>query len=172
MMKFEDIWKDFSWVVDELNSGMAFFEGYIPSVRFSNIESPLQEFARLECVKHYCEPCWNHESDIPDSEQDYSISECVNLLLHQKLASFDFEYERDHGWVISNQKLMFMPEGAETEVVIICFADWIIGSNKPKETIEIAIAEMRYFKERFNSDALHIGPDGLDLSVQNGLQID
>ena len=170
-MKFEDIWKNFSWVVDELNSGMAFFEGYIPSVRISGIESPLKEFAEPGSVEHYCEPCWNDESDILNLEQDYSISECVNLLLNEKLASFDFGYKKDYGWVVSNQKLMFMPEGAETEIIIICFADWILASNKPKETIEIAIAEMRHIKELFNSDVLYIGPDGLDLSAHNYLQI-
>lgn len=29
MMQFEDIRAEFNWVVDELNDGMTFFEGYI-----------------------------------------------------------------------------------------------------------------------------------------------
>lgn len=49
MMKFEDTWSTFSWVADELSSGMTFFEGNIPVVCMADIESCLQELA-MRCV--------------------------------------------------------------------------------------------------------------------------
>ena len=172
MMKFEDIWAEFSWVVDELNSGMAFFEGYLPAIRTSDIELNLLSIAEIDSVICDCEPCWNHASDIPAVEQDYSISECTGFYYSGKLSGLDFWYDRHYGWITSHQKLMFGPLNSETDVTIICFADWILGSANPKQAIELAVSEMRDIKKMFASDALYIGPDGLDLDVGNHLRID
>jgi hypothetical protein len=43
MMKFNDIWTEFSWILNELNGGMVSFKGYIPSVLIFDVEHPLQE---------------------------------------------------------------------------------------------------------------------------------
>jgi len=172
MMKFEDIWTDFSWIVDELSSGMAFFEGYLPAVQISDIEPNLRRISKIDSVTCDCEPCWKHAADIPAEEQDFSISECTGFFCSGKLSGLDFWYDRNYDWITSRQKLMFEPSNSEAEVTIICFADWILGSENSKQALELAISEMRDMKKLFGSDALYIGPDGLDLAAGNHLRID
>ena len=172
MMTFEEIWTEFSWVIDEFNAGMAFFEGYLPAISMPDIANGLQEFSTSSAVSHACEPCWKAEEDIPEVEQDYSVFECVDLLRAGKLADFQFFYRQDHGWIKSNQKLIVSVGEAEPDVTLICFSDWILTSGKPKEAVEVAISEMRYLKGLLKAGELYIGADGLDWSYQKGLRID
>ncbi len=151
---------------------MAFFEGYLPTVRNGGIEPCLLEFSRPETVQHSCEPCWSDDSLIPETGDEYSIGDCVKLLIDGKLANFDFEYRKDHGRIVSHQKLIFSAIADDADLTIICFADWILSSGSPKETVKKAVEEMRCIRGLLGSDALYIGPDGLDPATGNCLRID
>lgn len=176
MMKFEENWTRFDWVIDELSSGMAFFEGFIPSVQVRNIGPCLNKISRSPSVSFSCVPCWRDDADISDVERDYSIEECVRLFESGELAAFDFFFERDDGYSSSGLKLMFMPTdsngASQAELTIICFAGQILSSENPKEAVGAAISEMRMVKALLHADALYIGPDGLDMAPQRGLRID
>jgi len=162
MMKFDEIWPHFSWVIEEMRDGMGFFEGYITSIGENNLLVPLSKLIWRARSHSFTSSAWSDETTEADRERDYDAADYVAFFDSGRIAMLDFEYEFRAGNADLDQKLMFDRDEAGTALEIICFRDAILSSPEPKQVIADAISEFRHLKHLFQGDALFLGPDTLD----------
>jgi hypothetical protein len=165
-LTFDDIWPQFSWVIDELREeGMCFIEGYIPLIGQTDLLTPISELiGRSKCFD-FSYSVWSENTTETERERDYSSAEYTELFRSNQVVTlhFDYEYETDH--IVLNQKLMIEKNDSEISLEIICYREAILQSDDSKEAVETALSEFRYLKHLFDGDALLIGPDTLDYPV-------
>ena len=161
-MTFEQIWLNFSWIIDEMKDGMCFFEGYIPSVETEDLQPRLSELINNSQSWSSLYSVWSNNTTKSDWERKYTISEYLEFFRAGKIILLHFDYERKTEGLSIHQKLIFEKCGEILTLEIICYREAILESAYPKDALEKSISELRYIKKLFNGDSLFIGPDTLN----------
>ena len=166
MMRFDEIWPRFSWVIEEMRNGMCFFEGYVPSLGGSGLLDPLSKLMERADSHTFRMSTWSNETAASDWSRQYSVGEYVEFFESGGIHTLNFDYEVLASRTPLVLKLLFNRDrsGGQSEVAleIVCYRDTLLSSPEPKQAIADAIAEFRALKFLFCGDALFLGPDTLD----------
>jgi hypothetical protein len=163
MLDFEIIWSKFDWVIDDMKDGMCFFEGYIPSIDQSCLDSKLSEIAKVSQSYNLGTSVWSDSATEAEWEKEYSIPESIDHFRKGKIVLLHFNYEKKINKAILNFKLIFEKSNeAVTALDIICYREPILRNIDPKGAIEKSINELCLLKRLFHGDSLFIGPDNLN----------
>lgn len=158
-MEFDEIWPLFDWVLDEMRSGMGFFEGYLPTIR-SDLLPPLTTLIDRSQSHDFTTSTWSNDTTETGGNTDYSVPEFIEFFRSGDIVMLDFDYTVQTRAL--ELRLMFEKDDTGTALEIICYREPILGSDNPKEAVATAISEFRYLRRLFQGDALFIGPDTLD----------
>ncbi len=163
-MDFEQIWPQFQDLIDELYSGMCFFEGYIPNTQVNDLTFPFAELTNSSLSHTYEFSTWSNETTKAEWEKTYSPAEYLEFFRTGKILMLHFNYERNIDGLSVKMKLILWHahDGNGKTVEIICDRNAIINSKNIKLSVKKAIAEIRRIMYLFDGNALFIGPDTLD----------
>jgi hypothetical protein len=161
-LSFGDIWPQFDWVLEEMRSGMAFFEGYVTSIDHVQLLPGINELIGLASFHGFDSTVWANGTDSSVMKKDYTPDEYVRFFHEEIIVCLSFYYERKVPALELEQKLNFDLGPPSTTMDMICFRDQFLESADPKAAVEAAIGEFRFLKQLFKGDALFIGPDTLD----------
>lgn len=162
MMDFDEIWSQFSWVLEDMRNGMAFFEGYIPTLDENDLLASLQELIDRAEGHSFRSSTWSSDTTASDWDGEYSDAQYVAFFSSGRIYTLHFDYEVKVGGTPLSLKLMFDRHGRKVALEIVCYRDTILASPNPKRAIADAIAELRTLKQLFRGDALMLGPDTLE----------
>ena len=164
-LSFDEIWPQFDWVLEEMRSGMAFFEGYVTTIDRERLLPGINELIRLSDFHGFDLTVWANGTDSIVMEEDYTPAEYVGFFNAGNIVTLSFYYERSYPALELEQKVNFEQEQASTTMNMICFRDQFLERDDPMAAVRTAIEELRILKGLFRGDALFIGPDTLDYPI-------
>lgn len=162
MNDFEDIWKRFGYIIDEMRAGMAFFEGFILNVSEKKIEAGIQSLCSSPFNATLELSTWSNESTKEEWEKSYKTKEYLDLYRADKIITLQPEYLTCQNGLELHFKLMIEKWEEFTVAEIICYRDPILDSIDPKRAVKTAINEFIRLRDLFEGSSLFIGPDTLN----------
>jgi hypothetical protein len=155
--KFENIWRDFEWVLNDMRDGMVFLEGYLLKIKTEDLINHLRSIDKAINPESFQNPTWANKTTEKDWNKIYSPEEYVRLFKNGDILTLHFNYKKKIESDTLEIKLMFA--GAHLEVV--CYRDPILNSANPKQAIKAFIIHCEQLLSLFEGDSLFIGPDTL-----------
>ncbi|NNE57444.1 MAG: hypothetical protein HKN36_04990 [Hellea sp.] len=168
MESFEKLWPRISYFIDEMCSGMAFFEGYIPSIDATNLDANIRFLKAQVCDGSFDLSVWSNETTKQDWNREYSFNEYLNFFAIDKITMLNFEYQLDLKEVLLHLKLMIeKTDDTNISINIICYRDPILDHASPKDVMEKAIIEFHRLRNLFGGGVVFVGPDNLTYPVDD-----
>ncbi len=162
LLSFEDIWKNFEYVIEDMNEGMAFFEGYIIDVSMNGIKSGLQCLLPDPTKITYEFSIWSDDSTKEDWNKTNNSEQYFDFFKSGKIVVLQTEYLTTQNGFELHLKLMIESWDDGGTIEIICYRDPILESASPKLAVKAALSEFMRLKKLFNGGPLFLGPDTLD----------
>lgn len=167
MQTFDDIWEEFNYIIEEMQDGMCFFEGYILDNSRSNLRKSLLKLNNLSNGMDFVYSNWANDTTEEDWNKIYSVEEYIHFFENDKITMLCPEYEIALKDITLHFKLMIGNWGEELNIEIICYRASILDSKNPKLAVKSAIEEFCKLKEIFEGKALFVGPDTLDYPIDD-----
>jgi hypothetical protein len=162
MNEFKNIWNKFEHVIDEMRTGMGFFEGFILNVSEEKIEAGIRSLCSAPFNAKLELSTWSNESTKEEWGKSYKTEEYLEFYRRKKIITLQPEYLTYQNDFELHLKLMIEKWEAFTVVEIICYRDQILDSIDPKRAVKAAINEFIRLKNLFEGTSLFIGPDTLN----------
>jgi hypothetical protein len=162
MNNFETVWEKFSYVLEEMRNGMAFFEGFILNVSLDTIDSGIKSLCSPPYNATLNLSTWSNDSSKEDWARNYSVEKYVELYKTGKIITLQPEYLTHRNGHLIHLKLMVEEWEDKAIIEIMCYRDLILNSPTPKLAVHAAILEFIRIKELFLGSTLFIGPDTLN----------
>ncbi len=162
MNDFKNIWKNFEYVIDEMRTGMGFFEGFILNVSEEKIEAGIRSLCSSPFNAKLELSTWSNESTKEEWEKSYKTEQYLEFYRVDKIITLQPEYLTYQNGFELHLKLMIQKWEAFTVAEIICYRDPILDSIDPKRAVNAAINEFIRLKDLFEGSSLFIGPDTLN----------
>jgi len=162
MNEFENIWKNFEYIIQEMRNGMAFFEGLILNVSQEKLEAGVRSLCNPPYNAKLGLSTWSNETTREEWEKIYQTDQYLEFYRLGKIITLQPEYITQKNGFELHLKLMI--EEWEDMVVaeIICYRGAILESSDPKRAVNAAIDEFIWLKELFRGSSLFVGPDNLN----------
>src|SRR3546814_12495449 len=109
-MDFDEIWPRFSWVLEDMRNGIAFFEGYVPVLGEGDLLGPLQAIIERAESHSFRTSTWSSDTTPSDWEGEYSDSEYVSFFGPGRIYTLNFDYAGQVGETPLRLQLMFRSE--------------------------------------------------------------
>ncbi len=163
MLDFDEIWKQFDYVVKEMRDcGMCFFEGFILSLSNEKIHQGVRSLCGSPLNADLSLSTWSDGSTKEDREKTYSTDQYVELFDRGKISTLQLEYHPIQNDVRLHIKLMIEKWYGMIIAEIICFREPILASSDPKQAVYLSVLEFLRLKALFVGSSLFIGPDTLN----------
>ena len=162
MNEFRDIWNDFEYIIEDMRTGMAFFEGFILNVSEKKLEQGIKSLCSPPFNANLELSTWSNESTKEEWEKSYKTEEYIEFYQVDKIVMLQPEYLTRQNDFEVHLKLMIEKWEACTIAEIICYRDPILESDDPKRAVNAAIIEFVRLKKLFGGSSLFIGPDTLN----------
>ncbi len=167
MQTFDDIWQEFSYIIEEMQDGMCFFEGYILDNSQSNFRDSLLKLSNLSKGMSFDYSSWANDTTEEDWNKIYSIEEYIHFFDNGKITTLCPEYQMVLKDITLHFKLLIDNWRERLNIEIICYRAPILDSTNPKLAVKTAIEEFWKLKELFEGKALFVGPDTLDYPIND-----
>jgi len=158
MLSFDEIWPQFEWILEDMRSGVAFFEGYSPSIGRTDLLEALSEVSLLY-PSAFQNSFWLNHSNNNGWPRMLTPAGYVELFKSGKIITLSFEYGIEVRGFNLSLRILFEPNESETSLEILCYREPILNSGQPKAAVEAGIIEFRRLYRIFRGDALFLGPD-------------
>ena len=160
----EEVWEKSNEIIEEMQKGMCFFEGFLPSIQFNKIRDALQNLSTRAPNFDCTQSVWENKTTPEDWNRKYELEECLKFFEAGKIYHLHFDYTFQTKCIELYLKLIFIPsiERTKADVEIICYREGLQPWEEAKERFFLAIDHLRGLKECLNCSALLIGPDTLN----------
>ncbi len=161
MYNFEKVWEKFNYIIEEMQDGVCFFEGYILNVSMKKLEEGIKSLCTTPFNAMLDYSVWSDESTKEEWAKSYKPEQYLDLFKANKIICLQPEYLTIQHEYKLHIKLMIDTIDDKTTIEIICYRDPILDSKDPKQAIDAAIMEFIRLKKLFGGSSLFIGPDTL-----------
>ena len=161
-MSLDEFWDWFQITLEDLQSGMCFFEGLVPSISTDNFVDDLITLKERSENISFSASVWSNETPESVYTKNHDLSTYVDYFLNQKIIILSFDYEIALSNITLTNKLNFETIDDATRLEIICYREPILESNTIREAVFSAVEEFHYLKALFRGNKLFVGPDTLD----------
>ncbi len=154
--KFESIWKDFSYILDEMKDGVCYFEGYIPNISIQDFKIKLLTLTEEPSKLDFSSTVWSDDSSDSEINKQHEIDDLISLFKNQKIVSLAVNYDKQFANDKLSFRLLFDYWNNRYDLEIICYRENVLQSNNPKEAIYQAVLHFQKLKILFNGPAFFL----------------
>jgi hypothetical protein len=168
-INFKELWPQISWFIDDMRSGVAFWEGYILARGASQLEDSLQSIIKRAKSYSYEYSCWSNDADesLYKSVSQYRDDEWISFFHNDLIIILHLDYTTFVDGTELVNKLMISKNQDDLDIEVICYREPILESPNPKSILKKSYSELIDLFHIFRGYSVYVSSDNLDYPVEN-----
>ena len=161
--RINEAWSESQWILDDMfDSGMCFFEGYIPVVDLTGLESRLSQLTDKPSSIDFSHSVWSESTSETDWNRTYPLKDYVRFFQTGRISMLHADYIAVCAGYSFTFKLIFE---REANLEVICYRDNLLPRNETQDRFKAACHHLKDLHILFDGKALFLGPDTLNYPV-------